>query len=290
MLLVDTLMLIRRCYAKMDFLKSPSGQPTGLEFGTLRTLESLQKKYPEQQVVLCLDSARSCRRERCPSYKANRVRVLDDNYYVRLKAFMKFLRAVYHTAEKHGFEADDVMYALSRTYVGPHLIYTNDHDLLQAVNDAEVVAVLRSFKSELFVWDEAKVREKYDLPPELLPEYFAFIGDKGDNVTGVLRISREYLRDLIRWAHENDLSRHRMCDEIKNAEWSPKLKERVIEFVDSGKFEENYQLIKLRIRSDVKIKKPTNDDEYVTERLKRWDVHTLELCKKHGLDIENEEF
>lgn len=289
MLLIDTLMLIRRCYAKMDFLTNQVGRPTGLEFGTLRSLESLQKKYSDQQVVLCLDSQHSWRRDKCLTYKANRTRVLDDDYYVRLKAFMKFLKAVYCTAEKSGYEADDVMHTLSRTKEGPHFIYTNDHDLLQSVSEDERVFVLRSFKSQIYVWNEDKVLEKYGLPPEFLPEYQAFVGDKIDNVIGVPRIIRSFLVDLITWAHCEDLTKKQMLDEIKTAAWPKKLGRRVYDFINDGTWDMNYWLIKLNVISGVVVNEPVANDDYVVKKLKEWDVHTLELCKKHDL-IDNEEF
>lgn len=288
MLLIDTLMLVRRCYAKMDFLKNSRGRSTGLEFGTLRTLESLQKKYPDQQVVLCLDSAKSFRREKCLTYKANRARVLDDSYYARLKVFMKFLRAIYCTSEKTGYEADDVMHTLSRIQEGFHYVYTNDHDLLQSVR--ENVHVIRSFKSQLFVWDEDKVSKEYGLSPELLPEYQAFVGDKTDNITGVPRIVKTFLVDLINWAHANGQSRQRMLTEVATAAWPPKLKRSVNDFLDEGTWELNYDLIKLRVLPDLEIVRPTNDDDYVLEKLKEWEIRSLELCKKYDLVDDDAEF
>jgi hypothetical protein len=49
MILVDGMMLVRRCEAKMDFLTNSDGLPTGMEFGFLRTLESIQKKLGDQK-------------------------------------------------------------------------------------------------------------------------------------------------------------------------------------------------------------------------------------------------
>lgn len=289
MLLIDTMMLIRRCYAKMDFLKNSDGQPTGIEFGTLRTLETLQKKYPDQRIVLCLDSPDSVRKEKFPEYKANRVPVSNEDYWRRLGAFKRFVFAVYHVAGKPGYEADDVMHTLSRTQEGPHYIYTNDHDLIQSVNDDLSVFVLRSYKSQLFTWVEEGVLAKYGLPPEFLPEYFAFVGDKGDNIVGVPRIIKKFLVDLITWAHCEGLSHRQMLDEIKTAAWPAKLGRRVNEFIDDGKWDDNYEMTKLNVLPDVKIIEPEPDDEYVVKKLKEWEIHSLKICKKYDL-IDNAEF
>jgi len=133
----------------MDFLKTSTNVPTGLEFGTLRTLQSLSKKYPEQKIVICLDSTDGWKRAINSAYKANRSRLSRDEYD-RQQEFTKFLHCYYWMANKSGFEADDVMYTLSQLQRGSHLLYTNDDDLLQAIDDSRSVKVLKTFGSKLF--------------------------------------------------------------------------------------------------------------------------------------------
>ncbi len=290
MLLIDTLMLVRRCYAKMDFLKNSAGRPTGMEYGTLRVLEGLQKKYPDQRVVMCLDSTSSWRRDRCLTYKANRTKVLDGSYHSRLKSLMKVLRSEYCHSGKDGYEADDVMMSLSRANDGPHYLYTNDHDLLQAIT--EKVRVVRSFKSKLFEWDVDRVLKEYGLPPEYLAEYQAFVGDKSDNVVGVPRIIKNFLVDLIDWAHENDLSQREMLAEIRTAAWPPKLMRRVSDFLDAGTWALNYELIKLAVVPGVVVTESTRDNGYVAGKMREWEIYSLELSTRHGVvrPTDNEEF
>lgn len=290
MLLIDTMMAVRRCYAKMDFLKNSAGRPTGMEFGTLRILETLQKRYPDQRIVLCLDSTQSWRRDRCLTYKANRTRVLSADYHSRLGDLMKFLRSTYCHSGKDGYEADDIMMSLSRTNDGPHYLYTNDHDLLQAIT--ENVRVVRSFKSQLFVWDEEKVMKEYGLRPGQLAEYQAFVGDKSDNIVGVPRIIKNFLVDLIKWAHENGLSQDQMLAEIRIAAWPPKLMQRVHDFVSDGTWALNYELIKLKTVNGVEVLQPIENDDYVVAKLREWEIYSLELSKKLGIrrPVDNEEF
>lgn len=288
MLLIDTQMLIRRCYAKMDFLKNQAGVPTGMEFGTLNSLQGLQNKFPDQQVVLCLDSMQSWRKDKHPEYKANRERITEGSYWMRLGAFQKFLKCVYYTAGKTKYEADDIMFTLSRTQEGPHYIYTNDKDLLQAINDN--VKVLKSFASKLYLWDIAAVKEKYySLKPEFLPEFRAFVGDGSDNLFGVPRIKKAFLAQLITWAHDNGISLHCMLGEIATAEWSENMRGDIITFIESGIFDRNYELMKLTTVPDIQIIEPISDDEYVAKKLKEWNIYSLKLSKKYNL-CESEEF
>jgi len=286
MILIDSMMLIRRCYAKMGFLKNTKGINTGMEFGVLRSLEMLHKKYANHQIVICFDSPRSLRKEVNPEYKANRKREMPNDFYLRLNQFKRFLCEIYHTCECEGYEADDVMFTLSKN-PGGHLIYTNDKDLLQAVK--QNVVVLKSFMSKLYVWDSAKVIETFNVTPNLFGMYQAFIGDKIDNVIGIKRIPKKLLSDLISWAWKCNLPLKETLDEIITADWSHAMSEKVHDFVHSGQFTRNYEMVKLKLLAGLAIKEPGLDKIFITNKLNEWEIRTLQLCKGYAC-LENEEF
>lgn len=285
MLLIDFSMLVRRTHAKLNFLENSKGVSTGMEFGTLRTLETLQKKYPDQETVLCFDSPRCLKREQCPEYKANRKR-LDKAFYERLEEFKKFLRCWYASLEIEGLEADELMFSIAKTTPGSHFIYTNDHDLLQAIGPN--VKVLKSFHSKLFTWDSDKVKEEYGVDAAALPKYFAFTGDKVDNLTGVPRIPKSALARLIDWAVTCQLTIDEMLTEIKTADWSPNMKVTITEFIDSGHWHLNYELMKLEIIDDLALLNSTGDDDLVIKKLKEWEIYSLLISKKYSLTCSDE--
>jgi len=287
MLIVDLSMLVRRTYAKMDFLCNSAGIKTGMEFGTMRSLEMLHRLYPEQEIVLCYDSPRSLRKQKDSTYKANRS-TPGKEFYNRLNEFKEFLGCLYPSVEKEGYEADDLMYAIAVTTSGPHLLYTNDHDLLQAVSTKRNVVQLKSFHSKLFVWDEDKVIKEYGVTPELLPMYFAFVGDKVDNIVGVPRIPKKFLAALIMWGASEGMTIDEMVSEIAIAEWPPKLKLVIQEFISSGQWHKNYDLIKLKVTS-YQIKHIVRHDALVITRLKYWEMYTLSISKFHKI-VGSEEF
>ncbi len=286
MLLIDVSMLVRRCYAKLSFLTNSEGVPTGIEFGTLRTLEMLQRKYPDQEIVLCFDSPKCFKREWCSEYKANR-RQLDKSFYERFEEFKKFLRCLYANLEIEGLEADELMFSIAKTIPGLHFIYTNDHDLLQAISLN--VKVLKSFHSKRFVWDVDKVKQEYGVDAAALPTYFAFTGDKVDNITGVPRIPKHSLACLINWTVDCELSIDEMLTEIKTAGWSPNMKTAIAEFIDSGRWHLNYELIKLKTIDELVFFELTRDDDLVINKLKEWEIYSLLISKKYNL-IGNDEF
>ena len=206
-------------------------------------------------------------------------------FYKRLNEFKEFLGCLYPSVEKDGYEADELMYSIAVTTPGPHFIYTNDHDLLQAVSWQLGIVMLKSFHSKLFTWDEDKVKIEYGVAPALLPIYFAFIGDSVDNIVGVPRISKRYLAELITWASKMSLDT--MLKEIACAEWPSKMQLIVQEFIKNGQWQKNYDLIKLKPMSYL-IKHAKANDELVIAKLREWEIYTLALCKKFNLTCSEE--
>jgi len=281
MMLIDTSMVMRRCMAKLDFLENSNGVKTGLEYGSLRILESLEKGYPDHPIVLCLDDTVSWRKNWNSDYKASR-KPLDDDTRKRLNKFVDFLKCIYPTSQCRFQEADDVLFALSRSQSGSHYIYTNDQDLLQAVSDTLGVKVLKSWNSKLFIWDEAKVKAEFGVSPDLLPYYRAFIGDKSDHLTGVKRLDRVLLAELIMWCYsKKNMTQHWFLQEIKTADWgSAKITADVTRFIDSEHWLDNFMLMALQCDDTIKIDEPIKDDEYVVHCLNEWEIASLRLCER----------
>lgn len=180
MILVDGMLLIRRSHAKMDFLKNSEGTPTGMEYGFLKTLKSIERKLGDSDIRICWDSKNSVRKKLCPEYKANRTKSLGDEFWTRLNRFKSIVTAVYPSYWSDGYEADDVLAKLAR---GGAYIYSNDKDLLQAVYDGTYLVTSR--ESQLWLWDEEEVLKEFGVSRQLYMYYKAFLGDSGDNVVGV---------------------------------------------------------------------------------------------------------
>lgn len=302
MILVDGMMLARRCLAKMDeFCSTSNGVPTGLEFGFMRTLESIQKKLEDDDIVICWDSVSNWRKEVCPQYKAERPQ-LESRVYSRLEAYKRFLQQLYTTAERPGLEADDVMYTLAqeRASVDKHVyIYTNDKDLLQAVTDC--ITIVKSFKSQLYMWTPEKVFEKYGVRPHLFYLYLAFIGDAVDGIPGVPRINKNLLGQIITWCDEHGYvsdaqAKHQtlqdfILHEVYTGDFNQTVKDALYEFFFDGKVLKNIELIKLSRQPDIIIQPPHGDDKYVQRCLEEWEIYSLQICRRYAGEIlTNEEF
>jgi len=92
------------------------------------------------------------------------------------------------TFEIDGYEADDILGALSRQASERRIetiIVTGDNDMLQVVSpDIKVLAPRRTF-GDTVVYDEKGVQQKYGLTPGQLTDLKALTGDPSDNIPGI---------------------------------------------------------------------------------------------------------
>jgi 5'-3' exonuclease len=83
------------------------------------------------------------------------------------------------------FEADDALATAAVRWSGDVdqvRILSPDKDLCQCVRDSQVVAVDRRREK---IYDAVAVREKFGVPPLLIPDLLALVGDVADGVPGI---------------------------------------------------------------------------------------------------------
>lgn len=302
MILHDAFMTIHRAKYKLDFLQNESGQPTGLEYGFLKLCEALMREFDDTNMILCWEGKNNFRKVIYPEYKANRkvsTNPLAKLDYDRVNRFKDFLRYPFINAEAEGFEADDVIASLVDSYKGKEeiIIWSNDKDLLQLVQDG--VTVWRSFQElhKSYKWDAEAIEKKYDgLFPCELPIFFAFAGDKIDNIPGVPRIRKPILASAIinarRLVDSNSkpfIYKGNLIQDILNYElWSGAELQRIEQFLEAGNLQRNIELIVLR-RPEVVIQEATNNEEAIKEWLTKMEFKSLKMSEAVGM-LDDEEF
>jgi DNA polymerase-1 len=100
-----------------------------------------------------------------------------------------------------GYEADDLIATFSKRFAqecDEVWILTSDKDLCQLVGGS--IKMLRAEKgiTDLVVYDEEKVREKYGIAPCQMVDYLSITGDKSDNVPGVAGIGEKGALQLLK--------------------------------------------------------------------------------------------
>jgi DNA polymerase-1 len=97
-------------------------------------------------------------------------------------------------------EADDVMFSLARRESaagGSALLLTGDRDLYGAVDErVSVIEMLKGGRHGLIGPQE--VRERYGIPPALVPDFIALRGDPSDGLPGAPGIGAKTAAELLR--------------------------------------------------------------------------------------------
>lgn len=250
MILVDGMLLARRCHAKMDFLTNSQGVKTGMEYGFMRSLKSIAKKLGDEDITICWDSKQSIRKAIDPTYKANRIKSLDDSFWTRLNTMKRMLASVYPSVYADGYEADDVMASVAHEAKGKIFIYSNDKDLLQAVR-GDTVVLITSRESQLWLWDEEEVINEFGCSREMYVSYKAFLGDDGDNIKGVGKVRKTVVKEKLRTGDPGQLFNP---EGYTDGEWDRVMCFGVKRYID------NCELVRLRIVMYDSIEPVTKDE------------------------------
>jgi len=183
--LVDGSSYLYRAFHALPPLTTSEGQPTGAVKGVINMLKRLIKDYPDSPMAVVFDApGKTFRDAMYDQYKAQRPPMPDDlrSQVTPLHECVKALGLPLLCIE--GVEADDVIGTLARlaTEAGRDaVISTGDKDMAQLVNGH--ITLVNTMKDETL--DIAGVKAKFGLPPELIIDYLALMGDKVDNIPGV---------------------------------------------------------------------------------------------------------
>src|SRR6266699_2187157 len=200
--LIDGHAMIHRAFhAVPENLTTKSGEPINATFGFTNILiKALGDVKPDYIAVTFDRAAPTFRHEQFAAYKAHRP-TLPDNMRPQFGRIREVVEAfgipIY---EKDGFEADDVLGTLSvqATQEGVDtIILTGDMDTLQLVNEHVQVMAAKRGISEVTNYNEAKVQERYGIPPQRIPDFKGLVGDTSDNIPGVPGIGEKTASKLL---------------------------------------------------------------------------------------------
>jgi DNA polymerase-1 len=183
--LVDGSSYLYRAFHALPPLSTSDGQPSGAIRGVLSMLKRLLKDYPASPMAVVFDApGKTFRDDIFDQYKAHRPPMPDD-LRAQIAPLHECVRALgLPLLCVEGIEADDVIGTLARqaTEAGRDaVISTGDKDMAQLVN--EHITLVNTMTDETL--DVAGVEDKFGLPPSLIIDFLALMGDKVDNIPGV---------------------------------------------------------------------------------------------------------
>lgn len=197
LILVDGSSYLYRAYHAFPPLTNSRGEPTGAMYGVLNMLRSLILQYQPTHAAVVFDAkGKTFRDELFEDYKSHRPPMPDDlraqiePLHAMVKAMGLPLLAV------AGVEADDVIGTLAREAekVGrPVLISTGDKDMAQLVTPG--VTLINTMTNTILGPEE--VQTKYGVPPELIIDFLALMGDSSDNIPGVPGVGEKTAQALL---------------------------------------------------------------------------------------------
>ena len=202
LVVIDGNAILHRAYHALPFLNNKQGNPTNAVYGFFTMLLKVMTDLKPEYLIVCFDrKAPTFRKQMYGGSQAKRPTMSDD-----LVPQIDIVHKTLDSAKiKHfgidGFEADDLIGTISKQAVKQNLeviILSGDRDLLQLVNSHVLMLSPIVGITNMALFDETKVKEKYGLTPIQIIDYKALVGDNSDNYPGVTGIGPKTASDLLK--------------------------------------------------------------------------------------------
>ena len=185
LILVDGSSYLYRAFHALPPLVTSSGHPTGAVKGVIAMMRRMMKDFPDSPIVVIFDAkGKTFRDDLYVEYKSHRPSMPDD-LRLQIEPIHKIIEAMgLPMLIIDGVEADDVIGTLAVEAASQQrnvVISTGDKDMAQLVGP--YVSLINTMTNTHM--DRQGVVDKFGIPPELIIDYLALVGDKSDNIPGV---------------------------------------------------------------------------------------------------------
>ncbi len=267
--------LNRAFYGIMNskILTTPDGKYTNAVYGFLAILFKVLEDIEPEYLMVAFDlKAPTARHKMYAGYKANR-KGMPNELAEQLPIIKDILKAMnIAIIEKEGYEADDILGTLSKRAEKKGLdvtIVSGDRDTFQLTSKNIKVRIphTKMGKTEVDVFDEKAVIEKYGVTPKQLIEVKGLQGDTSDNIPGVPGVGEKTALELIKQYH----TIKELYDAIEKNEddLKPKTKEKLIANKDLAELSRTLGTINIEVPIEESIddltRKEWNEKEVFTK-------------------------
>ncbi|MDE1189062.1 MAG: DNA polymerase I [Pantoea sp.] len=197
LILVDGSSYLYRAYHAFPPLTNSAGEPTGAMYGVLNMLKSLLMQYQPSHVAVVFDAkGKTFRDELFENYKSHRPPMPDD-LRAQIEPLHEMVKAMgLPLLAVSGVEADDVIGTLAQEAEKQGravLISTGDKDMAQLVTPG--ITLINTMTNTVLGPEE--VEQKYGVPPSLIIDFLAMMGDSSDNIPGVPGVGEKTAQALL---------------------------------------------------------------------------------------------
>jgi DNA polymerase-1 len=201
-ILVDGHGLLYRAFYALPQLTTTYGQVVNAIYGfTMILIRLLEEEKPEYIVITFDTPVPTFRHKEFKEYKAHRKKMPDE--LISQIPLVKEIINKYNITicSKEGYEADDIIGTLAKEAERKNcstIIVTGDKDAFQLISPHTKIMTTIKGVTEVKIYDEAAIREKYGVDPEKIVDILALRGDSSDNIPGVPGIGEKTAVDLIK--------------------------------------------------------------------------------------------
>jgi DNA polymerase-1 len=189
LVIIDGNAILHRAFHALPPLTTKNGEPINAVYGLVSMLLKVIGDLKPTHLAVCFDRPEPTFRHKAYlEYQSQRPKManeLSSQFEKAKKVLEAFGIPMF---EKAGYEADDVIGTLANKVNEEVIIVTGDRDQLQLVDDRIKVYLPISGLSSAKLMGEAEVKEKMGVPPSLIDDYKALVGDPSDNYPGVAGI------------------------------------------------------------------------------------------------------
>ena len=196
-------MLFRAFYALPASIKNPQGESVNALLGAANLILGQVEERKPRAVVLCIGpDAAAYRVELYPAYHADREAAFPDELGPQWEDSADFFSAFGWTVATHdSLEADDLIGSYARREQkagGRALLMTGDRDMFQCAGRGVKVLYVRTGVRGAEEIGPAQVKERYGIPPKLVPDFIALRGDPSDGLPGAKGVGEKTAAELLR--------------------------------------------------------------------------------------------
>ena len=178
-------------------LSTKDGFPTGALYVYAQMLLRLYEGVNPKHIAVAFDhKGKTFRHDLFPEYKANRSAPPDDlvKQFPHFKTITESLG--WPVVSAKGFEADDVIATIAKQACEKNFhvtLFSGDKDLMALVSeDLDMIDPMRKI-----TYDPKTVEAKFGVPPQLVADYLALVGDTSDNIPGMPGVGKKTAAKLL---------------------------------------------------------------------------------------------
>ena len=183
-----------------NYMVNRNGIPTNGVYGFARMVDKILNNNPKYVIVAFDYGKKTFRNELLDTYKAQR-KETPEELIPQFSLAREYLTAHNITwYEVEGFEGDDIIGTLVDFGEKNNLkvsVYTGDKDAFQLISPQTTIYRTVKGVTELDVYNEQTLLDKYGLKPDQIRDFLGLMGDTADNIPGIKGVGEKTALKLL---------------------------------------------------------------------------------------------